>query len=170
MKTGMLISDHSQGTIQAPIVLIEYGDYECPYCEKANRIVKDIQKKLGKNLMYIFRNYPIQELHPHALHAAMAAEASGLQGKFWEMHDKLFGNQRRLEDVDIIRYAKEIGLNLKTFKEDFGSDHIIDKIESDVRTGNQDGVRGTPAFYVNGREYNGNWMDPALIRYMESTV
>ncbi|MDR2954489.1 MAG: DsbA family protein, partial [Prevotella sp.] len=96
--------DHVQGKPNAPVELIEYGDYQCPYCGKAYYIIKDIQEKMGDNLKFVFRNFPLTDLHEYALHAALASEAAGLQGKFWEMHDTLFENQRYLNDGDIVKY------------------------------------------------------------------
>ena len=98
--------DHAQGPEDAPVTLVEYGDYECPYCGAAYPIVKRIQKKMGKDLRFVFRNFPLTESHPHALAAAQSAEAAALQNSFWEMHDALYENQRALEDRDLVRLAR----------------------------------------------------------------
>src|SRR5207249_9378681 len=103
--------DHIQGPIEAPIALLEYGDYECPYCGDAYSVVKAIQERLGNRLCFAFRNFPLVNAHPHAEHAAEAAEAAGAQGKFWEMHDRLFENQNALDDDDLARYAEELSLD-----------------------------------------------------------
>src|SRR5271165_2299125 len=103
--------DHIQGPIGAPIALVEYGDYECPFCGEAYPIVKAIQERLGDRLCFAFRNFPLINSHPHAEHAAAAAEAAGAQGKFWEMHDLLYENQTALEDEDLAAYAERLGLD-----------------------------------------------------------
>ena len=103
--------DHIQGPVDAPIKLLEYGDYECPYCGEAYPVVKEVQKRLGKRLCFAFRNFPLANAHPHAEHAAEAAEAAAAQGRFWEMHDLLYENQGDLEDEDLARYATALGLD-----------------------------------------------------------
>ena len=163
-------SDRVQGSLSASIVLVEYADYQCPYCRKANRIVKQIQEKLGNKLAYIFRNYPLQDLHPNALHAAIAAETANIQGKFWEMHDMIFENQRSLEDASLLNYAKEIGLDVKQFEKDFGSQPTVEKVKEDIQSGNKAGVEGTPTFFVNGVFFEGNWSSDEFLDYLESLV
>ena len=103
--------DHIQGPATAQITLVEYGDYECPYCGQAYPIVKELQKRLGKRLRFVFRNFPLSTMHPHAEHAAEAAEAAGAHGKFWEMHDALYENQEALDDVRLVEYAAAVGLD-----------------------------------------------------------
>ncbi len=103
--------DHIQGPIHAPLMLLEYGDYECPYCGEAYPVVKAIQERLADRLCFAFRNFPLVNSHPHALHAAEAAEAAGAQGRFWEMHDLLYENQDALEDEDLAEYGSQLGLN-----------------------------------------------------------
>ncbi|MDL2224520.1 DsbA family protein [Bacteroidales bacterium OttesenSCG-928-M06] len=161
-------SDHIIGSPSAPIVLVEYADYQCPYCGQAYSIIKQLQKKFGDKMAFVFRNYPIQELHPYALHAAIAAETADLQGKFWEMHDIIFEHQRFLDDDSLISYAQRIGLDMEKFKEDFGGKPTINKVEKDMETGNKAGVQGTPAFYVNGKYFTGNWTTPEFMDYIES--
>src|SRR6202044_1590923 len=109
LKVPVTTEDHAQGPANAPVTLVEYGDYECPYCGQAYPIVKELQKLEGKSLRFVFRNFPLAQVHPHAVHAAYAAEAAAKQGKFWEMHDKLYENQQALEDHDVLMYAREIG-------------------------------------------------------------
>ena len=107
--------DHIQGPIDAPIALVEYGDYECPYCGEAYPIIKAIQERLGDRMCFAFRNFPLVNSHPHAQHAAEAAEAAGAQGRFWEMHDLLFENQDALEDENLAQYAEALGLDAQSF-------------------------------------------------------
>ena len=117
-KLTLLIGgrDHVQGPIDAPIALLEYGDYECPYCGDAYPVVKAIQERLGDRLCFAFRNFPLVNAHPHAEHAAEAAEAAGTQGKFWEMHDRLFENQTALDDENLAQYAADLGLDARLIK------------------------------------------------------
>ena len=110
-------ADHSQGPKNAPLVLVEYGDYECPHCGRAYPIVKQVQQTLGNELLFVFRNFPLAEIHPHAMNAARAAEAAGRQGRFWEMHDLLFENQDRLDDQSLQAYASSLELDLDKFVE-----------------------------------------------------
>src|SRR5437868_13058521 len=105
--------DHIQGPIEALNAIVEYGDYECPYCGEAYSIIKAVQKRLGDRLCFVFRNFPLVNAHPHAEHAAEAAEAAAAQGRFWEMHDALYENQQALEDEDLAQYATSLGLDAK---------------------------------------------------------
>lgn len=162
--------DHIQGSSSAPVVLVEYGDYECSYCGRAYPIVKRLQKKFGDKLTFVFRNYPLVQIHRRALHAAMAAEAAGKQGKYWEMHDILYENQQHLHDDTLVEYADEIGLNTDRFQKEFGSDEATEKIQRDIESGNVAGVQGTPAFYINGRFFDGNWMTSDLEDAIEAEL
>ena len=155
-------NDHIQGSSSAPVILVEYGDYECSYCGRAYPIVKQLQRTFGKKLTFVFRNYPLTEIHRHALDAALAAEAADRQGKFWEMHDILYENQTHLHPEHLLAYAKQIGLDLGQFKQDFKSEAVIDKIQSDINSANRIGIQGTPSFFVNGQFFEGNWMTSDL--------
>lgn len=170
MAISLNDSDHIQGPINALIELVEYGDYECPYCSKAYYIVKQIQKELGCDLKFVFRNFPLTEMHPYALHAAIAAEAAAAQGKFWEMHDILFENQEHLDDSYLLQYAKAIGLDIKTFEEAFDKDEYYQKIKNDYSSGIDNGVEGTPTFYVNGKIYKGDWMDSKFLQDLKEII
>src|SRR5262245_49008643 len=155
--------DHIQGPINAPVTLVEYGDYECPFCGQAHLFVKEIQRRLGKQLCFAFRNFPLTNMHPHSEHAAEAAEAAGAQGKFWEMHDALFENQRALEDEDLYRYAEELGLDANQLIEEVRAGAYAVRIRKDFRAGVRSGVNGTPTFFVNGERYDGAWgLEPLL--------
>lgn len=147
--------DHIQGPIDAPIALVEYGDYECPYCGEAYPIVKAIQERLGDRLCFAFRNFPLVNSHPHAEHAAEAAEAAGAQGRFWEMHDLLYENQDALEDEYLARYAATLGLDAEPLiKQVLAGAHTA-RIRDDFRSGARLGVNGTPSFFINGVRYDG---------------
>lgn len=162
--------DHIIGKKEAPVELLEYGDYQCPYCRNAYYIIKEIQKEMGDDMRFIFRNFPITSIHPHSFHAALAAEAAAEQGKFWEMHDMLYENQDQLEDAHLVEYAKKIDLDIARFEEDFSKSSHYDKIREDYNSGLQYGVQGTPAFFVNGEIFQGNWMSPEFLSYLKSMV
>ena len=155
--------DHIQGPVDAPIKLLEYGDYECPYCGQAYPIVKEIQERLGKRLCFAFRNFPLTNSHPRAEHAAEAAEAAGAQGRFWEMHDSLYENQDGLEDEQIAGYAAELGLNAQKLISEVTSGAHLPRIREDFRSGAHSGVNGTPTFFINGVRYDGALEVEALL-------
>jgi protein-disulfide isomerase len=134
-------------------MLLEYGDYECPYCGEAYPVIKAVQKQLGNRLCFAFRNFPLSNAHPHALHAAAAAEAAGAQGRFWEMHDLLYENQSALEDEDLARYATSLRLNPEELMREVVSDAHVLRIRDDFRSGARNGVNGTPSLFINGRLY-----------------
>jgi len=149
--------DHRRGPADAPVVFVEYGDYECPHCLQAHGIVRELQERLGDRFSYIFRHFPIRTSHVHAQHAAEAAEAAAAQGKFWEMHDKLFANQDALDDESLVRYAGEIGLDVERFRRELAEHIHADRVTGDFRSGVRSGVNGTPTFYINGERYDGPW-------------
>jgi protein-disulfide isomerase len=142
--------DHATGSEDAPVTLVEYGDYECPYCGMAYQVVKSAQRELGKQLRFVFRNFPLAEAHPHARNAAQAAEAAAAQGKFWEMHDALFEHQSALEAEDIIGYGKSLGLDMAQFARDLKDPTYAKRVREDFRSGVKSGVNGTPTFFING--------------------
>ena len=156
--------DHVLGAPDASIVLVEYGDYECPACGRAYPVIKELQDRLGENLCFVFRNFPLTQVHPHALRAAEAAEAAAHLGRFWEMHDLIFENQDALEDEDLFHYAREIGLQPAAFERAFGQEELVQRIKEDFRGGVNSGVDGTPSFYVNGYRYEGDWASPGAMR------
>jgi protein-disulfide isomerase len=147
--------DHIQGPIEAPIALLEYGDYECPYCGDAHPVVKAIQERLGDRLCFAFRNFPLVNAHPHAEHAAEAAEAAGVQGKFWEMHDTLYENQTALDDEDLAQYAADLRLDARRLINEVVADAHVARVREDFRSGARGGVNGTPTFFINGVRYDG---------------
>lgn len=146
--------DHSQGPADAPVTLVEYGDYECPYCGEAYPLLKAVQAALGPRLRFVFRNFPLTEMHPHALHAAQFAEAAGAHGKFWEAHDMLYEHQDALGDHDLARYARALGLPATTFGEAVSGQYDA-RLEADFSGGVRSGVNGTPTLFVNGQRYDG---------------
>lgn len=142
--------DHAQGPASAPVTLVEYGDYECPHCGAAYPVVKKLQKKLGNKLRFIFRNFPLNSIHPHAEHAAEAAEAAAAQNKFWEMHDWIFEHQETMEDGDLIEAGKAVGLDGVRFLKDMKSQAFLARVKEDFQSGVRSGVNGTPTFFING--------------------
>ncbi|MGD1075239.1 MAG: thioredoxin domain-containing protein [Thermodesulfovibrionales bacterium] len=162
--------DHAEGPTDAPLTLVEYGDYQCPYCGAAYPIVKRLQKALGKKLRFVFRNFPLTEAHPSALIAAEAAEAAAIQGKFWEMHDLLFEQQTFLDPDIIPVWAKRIGLNLQKFRIDIEQDGVEKRIKEDRQSGIHSGVNGTPTFFINGTRYDGSPDYDSLLAALESEL
>jgi protein-disulfide isomerase len=147
--------DHISGSADGLIRLLEYGDYECPFCAEVQPIVKEIQRRLGDDLLFGFRNFPLTNIHPHSEHAAEAAEAAGTQKNFWGMHDSLFENQRALDDDDLAEYAAELGLDeVRLIREVAGSVYAP-RIREDFKSGVRGGVNGTPTFFINGERYDG---------------
>lgn len=153
-------NDHVLGNADANVTLIEYGDFECPHCGAAYPIVHQVIERMGNELRFVFRHFPIQESHPHAMHAAQAAEAAGAQGKFWEMHDQLFEHQDSLEDSDLAAYAKAIGIDADRVATELKKGIHEAKVRSDFMGGVRSGVNGTPTFFINGVRFDGNWGDP----------
>lgn len=147
--------DHIQGPADAPIKLLEYGDFECPSCGRGHALVKALQLELSERLCFAFRHFPLTGMHLHAEHAAEAAEAAAAQGKFWEMHDLLFENQGSLEDDDLERYALTLGLDAARVMDDVLSGAYTGRIREDLRSGARGGVNGTPTFFINGKRYDG---------------
>ncbi len=162
--------DHTEGLADAPLTLVEYGDYQCPYCGAAYPVVKRLQRTLGKKLRFVFRNFPLTQSHPHALIAAEAAEAAALQGKFWEMHDLLFEQQTLLKPETIPLWAKRIGLNLEQFGNDMKQGVVGKRIKEDRQSGIRSGVNGTPTFYINGARYDGPHDYGSLLAALESEL
>jgi len=156
-------ADHRRGGLDAPLQLVVYGDFECPYTRRAVNQIRAVREELGDSLVVIYRNFPLIEIHPHALHAAQAAEAAAEQGRFWEMHDLLFDRQRALMDPDLTRYARELGLDEVRFDRDRESEAVLSRIEADVDSGESSGVQGTPTLFVNGRLHQGSYQAPELI-------
>ena len=150
-------TDHVRGSADAPVTLIEYGDFECPHCGAAFPIVHDVIDRMGTDLRFVFRHFPIQESHPHAMHAAQAAEAAGAQGKFWEMHDQLFTHQHALADEDLVGYAGAIGIDGERVRKELEAGTYENKVRADFMGGVRSGVNGTPTFFINGTRFDGNW-------------
>jgi protein-disulfide isomerase len=163
-------NDQIWGDMNAPLELVEYGDYECPYCGRAYPIIKEIQRLLGSDLRFVFRNFPLSRIHPHAFSAAVAAEASARQDRFWEMHDIIFEHQMTLEKEDILLFANSLDLDIARFQDDMRQQALIDKVEADFESGIRSGVNRTPTFFINGKKYEGEWADGQLLPYLTTVL
>ena len=162
--------DHVQGPATAPVTLVEYGDYECPYCGAAYPIVKRLQEHLGDRLRFVFRNFPLTTMHPHAERAAEAAEAAGAQGKFWEMHDYIYEHQRALMDRKLVEYAATVGLDVDRFERDMVDQVHTERVRADFMSGVRSGVNGTPTFFINGYRHNGPFDFETLLMAIEAAM
>jgi Na+/H+ antiporter NhaA len=147
--------DHIRGPLDAPVILVEYGDLECPYCARAEPILRELLADFGEDLAFVFRHYPLPDVHPHAELAAEATEAAAAQGAFWEMHDLLFTNQDALEVPDLLRYAEDLGLDGQRFKADLKKSKHSRRVAEDAASGESSGVSGTPTFFINGQRHYG---------------
>lgn len=149
--------DHIRGPEDARVILVEYGDYECPHCRQVNDIRRELRARLGEKYRYVYRHFPIRSAHTHAQIAAEAAEAASVQGKFWEMHNLLFKHQGELEQTHILQYAAEIDLDLERFGRELTERVYADRVRDDFKSGMESGVHGTPTFFINGNRYDGPW-------------
>jgi protein-disulfide isomerase len=155
--------DHTQGPADAPVTLVEYGDYECPHCARAFPLLQEFRLTLGNDLRLVFRHYPINLSHSHAQVAAEAAEGAGAQGKFWEMHAKLFTDQHALDRPSLERYATEIGLDLARFRRELDAGTHRERILRDIESAEESGVHWTPTFFINGVRFGyGSSLDGLL--------
>jgi protein-disulfide isomerase len=163
-------NDHTRGPKQAPIVIVEYGDYQCPHCGRAYPILDRLQKALGDDLLFVYRHFPIAESHPDAPNAARAAEAAGRQGRFWEMHALLFENQSALDSDSLVGYAEALDLDMERWLLDMDSDAIEAKVEEDFKGGVRSGANGTPTFFLNGFRYDGDWSYEPFLEAISSGI
>jgi protein-disulfide isomerase len=155
--------DHVRGEVGAPVIL-EYGDYECPYSRQAFRAIERVERELSGRIRFAFRHFPLTEIHPHALAASKEAEAAARQDRFWEMHSLLFHRQKALEDDDLRSYASELGLDIARFDRDRVGPDVMARIERDVTSGEATGVvRGTPTLFIDGVLYQGGYDPRAFI-------
>ncbi|MBI3543712.1 MAG: DsbA family protein [Deltaproteobacteria bacterium] len=162
--------DHAQGPERAEVTLVEYGDFECIYCETAFTVVKRLQKEFSGQLKFVFRHFPLRQLHPDAQLAAEAAEAAGAQSRFWEMHDALFRNQNRLDSESLSIYASELGLDVARFDAALASHVYAERVHQHFRGGLREGVSGTPTFFVNGVKHEGDWSYEVLANAIRRAI
>jgi protein-disulfide isomerase len=162
--------DHVLGPETASVTLVEYGDFECPFCGAAYPSVVQVRKLLGDDLRFAYRHFPLSKIHPHALPAAEAAEAAGAQGRFWEMHDLLFANQRALGPDHLLGYAEALGLDLERFALELREHTHEPRIRDDFMSGIRSGVNGTPTFFVNGVRHNGGYDPESLLAAIRASL
>ena len=163
LSAEVSIRDYVQGPDDAAVTIVEYGDYECPYCGQAEHQIHEIQERTGNQVRVIYRHFPIRTVHPHAKLAAEAAEAAGAQGKFWEMHHLLFENQDRLEEEHLYEFARALDLDMERFTLEL-KDHVhADRVREQTKAGLESGVRGTPTWFINGTRYDGAWDAESLL-------
>ena len=159
LKPAVSNTDHAQGNLNADLIIVEYGDYQCPYCGAAYPVLKELMGQFGNQIKFVFRNFPLSEMHQYARMAAIAAEAAALQGKFWEMHDAIYENQRNLNENFLLMLAGKLNLNIPQFEKDLENSELAEKVDADFESGIVSGVNGTPSFYVNGKKFDGGAED-----------
>ncbi len=157
LKTPVTSADHIQGEPDAPIILVEYGDYECPHCAHAYPIIKEVQKQFGKQLAFVFRNFPLNQIHPNAEDAAEAAEFAAEHQKFWQMHDALFENQDSLGLPLLLELAEKLGLSPASLDRALSDAQFTPRVREDFMGGVRSGVNGTPTFFINGHRHDGSF-------------
>jgi protein-disulfide isomerase len=169
-KKNIAHADHILGTKTATLELLEYGDFQCSSCGDSYLVVRKILRELKDSLVFVYRNFPLTEIHPDAFNAALAAEAAALQNKFWEMYNILFQHQANLGVEALFYYARQIGLDMNRFEQDIQSEALASKVNADVELGLQSGVSGTPSFYINGEQFDQDGSGNGLIGYLEELL
>jgi protein-disulfide isomerase len=156
-------TDHVLGPEDAPVTLVEYGDFQCPHCRAAHFYLKSVLATMGDDMRFAFRHMPLAQVHPMAQPAAEAAEAAGAQGKFWPMHDLIYENQDLLSPALLMRLAQRLGLDMQRFTDDVQSHRFLPDVKEDFMSAVRSGAAGTPSFFINGEPYEGEYDDEALI-------
>ena len=162
--------DHVAGPADAPVTLVEYGDYECPYCGRAFPIVHEVRRRLGDRLRFVFRNFPLTQIHEHAEHAAEVAEAAAAQKKFWPMHDWLFTHQVALDDDALLAGVAELGLDADRVRGELAAGTHRARVREDFATGIRSGVNGTPTFYINGLRHDADYSLETLLAAIDEAA
>lgn len=170
LRPAVTSRDHSAGPDEARVTIVEYGDYESPACGAFYPTMKAVQARLGPNLRFVFRNFPLSEIHPFALQGAEAADAAGVQDAFWPMHDTLFENQHALGRASLELYADSLGLDLERFNRDLDIHAHVARIRDDLRVGARCGVNGTPTIFVDGLRYDGPRDENSLLQRLGSRL
>ena len=160
LSPGVDRNDRVIGPASAPVTLLEFGDYQCPYCGKAQPIVKGLLEEYGSSVRYVFRNYPLTDLHPNAMNAALVAESADRED-FWKLHDTLFDNQQMLDPKSLINFAMAAGVSENSARAALDGS-TTSKVAADIQSGDRSGVQGTPSFYINGLRHDGDWSYEAL--------
>ena len=167
LRVPITSRDHVKGSPWATITLVEFGDYQCPFCGRAFWELQQIERQFARDLRFVFRNFPLVDQHPEAMIAAQAAEAAAAQGRFWEMHDTLYENQDALDFDNLLGYAAHLDLDLDRFIDDIETQRYMDQIENDFMGGVRSGVNGTPCFFINDQRHDGPWDASTLARALE---
>ena len=167
LKVPVTPEDHIQGDPDAELTLVEYGDYECPHCGRAYGIVKQVQKHFGRRLRFVFRNFPLTQIHPNAQTAAETAEFAGAHGRFWEMHDRIYENQDRLGLPLLFALAEELGLDPQDLRAALTAGEFEPRVRRDFLSGVRSGVNGTPTFFLGEQRHDGPWEFDDLVRALE---
>jgi len=170
LKVPIVAEDHAQGPENAEVTLVEYGDYECPHCGRAYPIVQQVQKHFGKRLRLVFRNFPLSEMHPHAEPAAEVAEFAGEQGKFWEMHDRLFENQARLGEALFLELCEKLKLSTAALHQALEQKTFEGRVRADFKGGVRSGVNGTPTFFINGQRHDASFDFETLVSAIDRAM
>jgi protein-disulfide isomerase len=155
--------DHVLGPRDASVTLVEYGDYECPHCARAHDVLAQVLRRIGDEVLFCYRHFPLSQIHPHATLAAQAAEAAADQDRFWGMHDMLYAHQDALEADDLVSYAKTLRLDVTSFAQELRGQVNLPKVRADFLSGVRSGVNGTPTFFVNEERFNTAWDDPTAL-------
>lgn len=162
--------DHALGPAHAPVTIVEYGDFECPNCKQAAPAVKLLLERFAGRVRLVYRHFPLEEVHPHALHAALAAETAAGQGKFWQMHDLLFDNQRHLKLRQLRTYAERLELDMERYTADMDGQVHLQRIREHIEGGSRSGVRATPTFFVNGAIADVSYGFQSMITAIETVL
>ena len=170
LKVPVTPEDHIQGDPDAELSLLEYGDYQCPHCGRAYGIVKQVQKHYGRRLRFVFRNFPLAQIHPHAQTAAETAEFAGARGRFWEMHDLIFENQDRLGLPLLLALTEELGLDPQALRDALTAGEFEPRVRRDFQSGVRSGVNGTPTFFVGEQRHDGSFEFADLVRAIEARL
>jgi protein-disulfide isomerase len=170
LKIPVTADDHIQGDLHAPVVLVEYGDYECPHCGHAYPIIQRVQKHFGKRLGFVFRNFPLSQIHPNAEGAAETAEFAAAHERFWEMHDGIFENQESLGLPLLLELAEKLGLSAKDLESALAGDKYAERVKNDFSGGVRSGVNGTPTFFINGHRHDGSFEFEDLVAAIEARL
>jgi protein-disulfide isomerase len=170
LKVLVTPEDHAQGAENAEVTLVEYGDYECPHCARAYPIAKQLQKHFGKKLRFVFRNFPLSEMHPQAEAAAETAEFAGSKGKFWEMHDLIFENQPRLGPELFVELSEQLDLSSAALQEALQQATFQKRVRADFSGGVRSGVNGTPTFFINGHRHDDSFDYETLVAAISSAA
>jgi protein-disulfide isomerase len=170
LKVPVTSADHVRGPVNAPVTLVEYGDYECPHCGAAHPIVQSVQQRFGNKLRFVFRHFPFNQIHPNAEPAAESAEFAGAHGLFWEMHDAIYENQDRLSLTLLFALAGALGLSELALRDALMNGDYAPKVRSDFLGGVRSGVNGTPTFFINGRRHDGSYQFEDLVAAIDSVL